>query len=107
MWHLAATGPECHHEPSQHLLWAKRFVRVESSKVHIELSIRKTSRHIVRPLHGEGRLADAASTRHDRDHHRRCRIVHAEHVVQGCQFTTTPGESVHLRWQLGRDVVGG
>jgi hypothetical protein len=72
-------------EPANGLGGVHRVVlAVEAAQVHVELAVRELGPALVRPVHGQGGLADATAAVDGADHHRL--PGHAPEPAQGGQF---------------------
>lgn len=77
-------------------------------EVDVELPVRERAPRLVRHVHGEGGLADAADAGQRRDgHHPAARVGRGEHLAQFGDEGRAAGEVGHGRRELGRAHGGG
>jgi hypothetical protein len=111
--HLVAGNAEAAQQDLERLRWTHRVARTESAQVQIELTVGEAVRDPMCPVHGEGRLADAAGTVQHRDHDRPLRqvaggVVRPHQRVQCGEHVVAAGEALDVGRQLARDqTLGG
>jgi hypothetical protein len=81
-------------------------VGVEAAQVGVELPVREVPAHPVRPVHGQGGLADPGGTGDGRDHHGAGGAA-VQDAVQPAQLLLPPGERGEVGGQLRRGDGGG
>ena len=83
---------QCHH----------RAGGVEPAQVHVELAVREPVGGTVRPVHGQGRLADAGGAGDQCDDYAGPGLVAGRQRVQPVKLRVAAGEVRHRVRQLSR-----